>query len=52
LNANWDYDIGFMYGADPMYGSWQHVNTNKYVYNDFCYNLTFKTALIADKLFL
>ena len=47
-----DYDIGYLYGSDPMTGSWQGQNTNKYVYNDFCYNLTFKIANIADKLFL
>ena len=51
LDSRIDYDIGYLYGADPMTASWQSVNTNKYVYNDFCYNLTFKIAHIADKLF-
>ena len=47
-----DYDINYLYGSDPMTGSWQAVNNNKYVYNDFCHNFTFKIAHIADKLFL
>ena len=49
---NIDYDIGYLYGADPLMAGCAKVNRIKYVYNDFCYNLTFKIANIADKLFL
>ena len=47
-----DYDIGSLYGSDPLMGGWSEKNSNKFVYNDFCYDLTFKIAHIADKLFL
>jgi hypothetical protein len=52
LAYNIDYDIGYLYGADPLMAGWAKGNRNKFLYNDFCYNLTFKIANIADKLFL
>jgi hypothetical protein len=40
LDPKTDYDIGTLYGGDPLWNGWGWSFTSFYIYNDFCYNLT------------
>ena len=41
LNSKIDYDIGTFYGADPLNNGWGWNREQNYIYNDFCYDLTY-----------
>jgi hypothetical protein len=50
LDPKKDYDIGTLYGGDPLWNGWGWSFAGLYIYNDFCYHLTSNIATIIEKL--
>jgi hypothetical protein len=40
--------VGTLYGYDPLSGGWGYYLDSPYIYNEFCYDLSFGIAKVAD----
>ena len=50
LNPKVDYEIGTLYGSDPLSGGWWDLYYQPFLYNDFSYDDTFGLAKMIDAI--